>query len=711
MADNITLKRIVDLVAQTDVDETVYTIIDSVAGTVKKYPIGSLICSIAPIFDSTADYLAGAYCNYNGQLYVFTADHDAGAWTGSDVSTVTLTDIAEAHGGDLAELEAAVTALETALDGKADSAGVYENLTAGNALQLASGTGVENSEPYFFRPTPADATREEVEVVGGSVIWHQKASSNKSGGQTPDDTKTFSIHSFSLNTEANHAYFVYGKMTYAGSKTLRAFVQLGNSYGAPAVDVNGASTNKEVAWIVTPNANNTSFKIGLSNIATSDKLTAADAWSYSDLNIIDLTVMLTPTVAAYLSDLTNKADAIAWLKKYFPNIFTSQPYSAPTLKSVQGVSAHKLVGFNQWDGTYTANTRLRDTYDGTTEPAANYGLTDYIPVIPNTTYYNTRTDSGRNLFYDADKNAINPGSAAPVPSSAGTFTTPANCHFVRLTIYVNWLPTFCLNVSDPARNGQYEPYVEHTYPMDGSLTLKGYPMLDESGNLYFDGDVYHPDGTVDNNYSVVLDLGTCDWTYVSSHTMFTTSRGMEDTSVNSKPKGICTKYLGVDLNGFLSNSPDKTFAFGTTGSYAGKLCVRDTNYTDAASFKAAVSGTYIVYKLKNPTTSQATPYTTPQICAPGGTEEWVTTGVVPVGHRTWYPTNQVGKLDGLPADFSTLIAPTEKTTTASRAYSIGDYFILNNTLYKVVSGIASGGTITPGTNCTATTIMAEIAAL
>ena len=54
---------------------------------------------------------------------------------------------------------------------------------------------------------------------------------------------------------------------------------------------------------------------------------------------------------------------------------------------------------------------------------------------------------------------------------------------------------------------------------------------------------------------------------------------------------------------------------------------------------------------------------------------------------------------------------TETTTTASKAYSVGDYFILNNVLYRVTSAIASGGTITIGTNCRATTIMDEIKAL
>lgn len=59
-------------------------------------------------------------------------------------------------------------------------------------------------------------------------------------------------------------------------------------------------------------------------------------------------------------------------------------------------------------------------------------------------------------------------------------------------------------------------------------------------------------------------------------------------------------------------------------------------------------------------------------------------------------------------DLYSMIAPTESSYEATRNYSIGSYLIVENTLYKVTSAIASGGTITPGTNVTATTIMAEI---
>lgn len=37
-------------------------------------------------FDPTEDYLEGAYCLKSGQMYRFTQDHPAGAWTGTDVT-------------------------------------------------------------------------------------------------------------------------------------------------------------------------------------------------------------------------------------------------------------------------------------------------------------------------------------------------------------------------------------------------------------------------------------------------------------------------------------------------------------------------------------------------------------------------------------------------------------------------------------------------
>ena len=678
MADSITQKRIVDLVAQTDIDDSVYTIIDSTTGAVKKYPLGSFICSIAPIFDSTASYLAGAYCNYNGQLYAFTEDHDAGAWTGSDVSAVTLSEILEAQGGDITELESDVTALEAAVDGKADTAGVYENLTAGLADQLLSENTHTSKEPFFIRRTPYNATREQLTVVGGTVVWNQLVdSAGKSGSATPSGTETYSYQNVSVNVLANHLLLVCGKLTYAGSKTLRAFVQIGSVYGSPSVDVTGAVTEKIFEWVITTTANATGLQLGLSNITTSDKLTNEDAWSYSDFNVVDITAMLPAAVVTYLSGLTTSAAKIAWLKKYFPDIFANQPYSAPTLKSVEGVSAYKTTGANVFDAN-SANWSTGHYLDanGVSTVSSNYKYDQsYLPVAGGKTYKvsfdKTTLQSAAMTVceYDAGQSFIRRTTAVASSTTqgakTGSFETTANTAFIRFSC-----PYSANSESQGAKNIVIAQV--YTYPLDSTKTLGGYPTVVD-GELVFDGDVYPASGTISRRYALLTNQ----------------SGEIGDTITLTGAKSGTTKVL----------------------TDAGPLSEVGTISGTTLTLTKAISDMSILYELATPTTESSLAYTTPQICDPDGTEEFVTSGVVPVGATIVYPDNLVGKLDGLPWDFATLIAYTESTTKATKAYSQGDYFILNNVLYKVTSSIANGGTITPGTNCTATTIMAEIAAL
>lgn len=55
------------------------------------------------------------------------------------------------------------------------------------------------------------------------------------------------------------------------------------------------------------------------------------------------------------------------------------------------------------------------------------------------------------------------------------------------------------------------------------------------------------------------------------------------------------------------------------------------------------------------------------------------------------------------------IAPAEDGETASRAIAAGEYFLRGGTLYKATAAISQGAAITPGTNCTATTLAAAVA--
>lgn len=55
-------------------------------------------------FSAAKNYSAGRYCIYNGDLYRFTADHSAGAWSGSDATQVLLADDLAEMGDDLKDL-------------------------------------------------------------------------------------------------------------------------------------------------------------------------------------------------------------------------------------------------------------------------------------------------------------------------------------------------------------------------------------------------------------------------------------------------------------------------------------------------------------------------------------------------------------------------------------------------------------------------------
>lgn len=47
-------------------------------------------------------------------------------------------------------------------------------------------------------------------------------------------------------------------------------------------------------------------------------------------------------------------------------------------------------------------------------------------------------------------------------------------------------------------------------------------------------------------------------------------------------------------------------------------------------------------------------------------------------------------------------------STASKAYAVGDYLILNGTFYRVTAAISQGESLTPGSNITATNVSAEL---
>ena len=186
------------------------------------------------------------------------------------------------------------------------------------------------------------------------------------------------------------------------------------------------------------------------------------------------------------------------------------------------------------------------------------------------------------------------------------------------------------------------------YPLDSTKEWRGIFKLDADNNLYADGDIYPPSGEVSRRYALI-DFGTLDWRYINieGHRRFIFNFAPVNCAppTPAKANAMCNRYE-VFTNGEIFNNEKIGIAIHSDGT---QILVYDPTYADAATFKTAMSGVMLLYELATPTTETAEPYTEVQVVDKDGTEEFVTSGIVPVGHYTEYPDDLVGKLDSIPA--------------------------------------------------------------
>jgi len=530
--------------------------------------------------------------------------------------------------------------------------GSYPDMTVGNAEQLVSTLFVEGTEPYTFRKAGGShdiGNREYDEIVGGSLPWNQiirngnfadgatgwtastaYSSVSVSAGvltlyHTGTSTRSYGVQT-TASVVAEHKYLFaanYVRRKIGDDADLKKLVLKGNTtvLCTLATNVEPDVAMRVRSVFASPTDYQTldiRFGGSVSNPYSEDN---DKLFELSNVNLFDLTLMFGSTIADYIYSLeqANAGAGVAWFRRYFPNDFYS--YTPGNMESVQ-VSAHKTVGFN----AYNPATGTAKVLGG-----MQYQITGAYTAL-----------------------AID--GAAITPDTDGIFTPSKNG---TLTVTGGDSTTTCVHlVNSGYRNGEYEPYVEHNYPLDSSLTLRGIPTLD-GDKLKFNGDIYSADGTVTRRYGIA-DLGQRSWTRLAAG--YFRSDGLNNIRVPSTT-AVVPKWILLSSGGYKTESPthivnnpttyDKCVAVSTSGY----LMISDSAYTDAATFKAAMSGVMLVYELATPTTETAEPFQSPQIVDDFGTEEYVDAGFAagtrdfafPVGHDTKYPPNLRDKLQKLPS--------------------------------------------------------------
>lgn len=213
-----------------------------------------------------------------------------------------------------------------------------------------------------------------------------------------------------------------------------------------------------------------------------------------------------------------------------------------------------------------------------------------------------------------------------------------------------------------------------------------------------------------------VDLGALDWYMGGTNVSGVYRLRSLNTYSSAKPVSANTQYANVLCAAYPTTTASGMWAnpqLGVAIDSSGYVWVYDPNYNTAgseAAFKSAMSGVVLYYEFATPTETPIDPplnlaYPTDQ----GGTESIV----IPTGEMSAAPTMAVVyayNADGVRDQAQAIIATIEGAT-ASTNYAIGGYFVHAGKLYKATSAIATGEDINPGTNCTDTTVMAELVRL
>lgn len=369
------------------------------------------------------------------------------------------------------------------------------------------------------------------------------------------------------------------------------------------------------------------------------------------------------------------------------SVTTYSPYANDCPISGHTGAEIKQIGANIWDEEWEIGA-INGINGQIISNSNKIRSKNYIPIQPNTTYYFYHlpiTGSSDLFMYRSDKTYL--GYHNYGVQVATSFTTPADAYFMRFsmtgTTYEN-----NISVNYPATDTTYHPYTGNQISVNwedeagtvygGTLTLNP----DRTGTLVVDMEFKEYDGTSDEEW-IKEGSGSSSYFRIPIGEMnLVVSNFIISNLYAQKTITLLTEIIGINV-------------VNSTAYSIAQISVRPQNISTMTigDFRTQLATTplQVVYKLVSPQTIQLT-------------AEQVS-GIL----ETIYGTNNILANTGdvtveYPADtklyIEKLTQPTEDDMTADHAISAGTFFQLGNTLYIATAAIATGATITPGTNAT-----------
>lgn len=474
-----------------------------------------------------------------------------------------------------------------ALDGKANNDGYYSKMTVGAAENLVGGNETSRE---FTRDTAggsadiADGIVKIDRIKGNTIVWNQQFTDNSDYfGKANVKNVVYYDHTLSFTTDSTTKWIQgthrNNRTAISGHKYLLSAFVLSD---VPLNSTNGTNFIISVGtYAGTRNISNKSIQentwTSVSGIHLNEtsrgygfefKVNSEANVKVKNFQVIDLTKMF---------GAGNEPATVAEFKKMFPLDYYD--YNTGQLLSLNPTGI-KTVGFN--------------AYNHTTGKASVIG--------------------GKQYQITGAYTSIMEGDTAITPDEDGIFTTTKNGD---LTIVGGNSTTTCIHlVWSGVRNGEYEEHWEETRNIpisqintDGTITESaiGKTRLFPDG-LCSAGSV-HDEITPTKVIKRIgkVDLGSLNWLYDSTNNIFYRNNSESYIPTRVYNTLICSKYsyyYSKTTSAFVSDAPDESINmlagsdFTPTASL--KIMVKDSSYSDAATFKAAMSGVYLYYELATP---------------------------------------------------------------------------------------------------------------
>lgn len=272
------------------------------------------------------------------------------------------------------------------------------------------------------------------------------------------------------------------------------------------------------------------------------------------------------------------------------------------------VQSIESVGVNQWDEEWEVGTYNPDTGELQNSTTIIRSM-NFINVLPNAIYYiKTPASIGtksnlRVYYYDNSNNYL--GCSIWLRNDTSIIITPTNCAYITFVIAgtTSYDHDICINISDTSINGKYFPYIKRVE--DLSIISKYFPQGMKSAGTAHDEIRYNKaSGKWEYSKGKIksVDLGTLNWKnldasngmfYISRQEVIDLNMATHDNE-NIPTNLISSLYASVPTYDIVNI--DKVFRGPFTTKFSGYLTVKDTAYTDAASFKADLQGVMLYYE-------------------------------------------------------------------------------------------------------------------